>query len=70
MTVVPFPVQDHDELEPLLTAQDVAKLLNVRLKRVYELSVRELAIVLGPGTLRWRRREVLQWLEQRRPGKR
>lgn len=51
------------EMEPLLTAAQVARILSVRLKRVYELGIP--AVRLSEKTLRWRRSAVLTWLDQR-----
>ena len=53
-------------LEPLLTAADVASILSVRPKRVYELGIP--AVRLSEKTLRWRRSAVQTWLDQRTEG--
>ena len=52
----------------LLTATEVAQILNVRDKRVYQLNIP--AIRLTPRTLRWRRSTVEQWLADRTEGAR
>jgi predicted DNA-binding transcriptional regulator AlpA len=49
--------------EPLLTARDVAKLLSVPMKRVYELGIP--AVRLSTRSLRWRLSDVQQWIERR-----
>lgn len=51
-------------LEPLLTAAEVAKVLGVRPKRVYELGIP--AVRLSVKTLRWRLSDLEAWLDQRR----
>lgn len=50
--------------DPLLTAKEVAIILGVRPKRVYELGIP--AIRISPRTLRWRRSDVEEWIENRR----
>jgi predicted DNA-binding transcriptional regulator AlpA len=50
--------------EPLLRAVDVAALLSVPTKRVYELGIP--AVRLSQRCLRWRRADVERWLEGRR----
>jgi predicted DNA-binding transcriptional regulator AlpA len=49
--------------ESLLTASEVARILNVRPKRVYELGIP--AIRISPRSLRWRRSTVERWLAER-----
>jgi predicted DNA-binding transcriptional regulator AlpA len=51
------------ELEPLLTAEQVAKILGVRPKRVYELGIP--AVHLSARSLRWRPSQVAEWIQQR-----
>ncbi len=53
------------ELERLLSAPEVARLLDVRPKRVYEV-VGHLAVRLAPRTLRWRPSDIDAWLRARR----
>ena len=53
-------------LEPLLTAAEVAQVLGVRPKRVYELGIP--AVRLSEKTLRWRRSAVQTWLDERTEG--
>lgn len=60
------PAEPSEALEPLLTAAEVARLLGVRPKRVYELGIP--AVRLSEKTLRWRRSAVLSWLESRTEG--
>ena len=49
--------------EPLLTVKDVARMLNVPFKRVYELGIP--AVRLSARSLRWRLSDVQQWIERR-----
>jgi predicted DNA-binding transcriptional regulator AlpA len=49
--------------ESLLTAKDVARILNVPLKRVYELGIP--AVRLSARSLRWRLSDVQHWIEGR-----
>ena len=51
------------DLERLLTAEDVAAILAVRPKRVYELGIP--SVRLAVRTLRWRRIDVEAWLAAR-----
>lgn len=53
----------------LLTVKEVAEIIRVPWKRCYEL-LGDIAIELGPRTIRWRRADVLQWLEDRSRGRR
>ncbi len=62
----PADGQQTLDLDPLLTAADVARILSVRPKRVYELGIP--AIRLSEKCLRWRRSAVLAWLESRTEG--
>jgi predicted DNA-binding transcriptional regulator AlpA len=50
-------------LEPLLTAADVAKVLGVRPKRVYELAIP--AVKLSERSLRWRPSQLAAWIHER-----
>jgi predicted DNA-binding transcriptional regulator AlpA len=52
-------------LESLLKAPEVARILGVRYKRVYEL-VGNIAVRYAPRTLRWRPVDVQSWIEARR----
>jgi predicted DNA-binding transcriptional regulator AlpA len=54
---------DRAELEPLLTAREVAHILGVRDKRVYELGIP--AVRLSERSLRWRPSDVQRWIEER-----
>ena len=49
--------------EALLTAKDVARMLSVPLKRVYELGIP--AVRLSARSLRWRLSDVQHWIEGR-----
>ena len=49
--------------EPLLTVKEVATILNVPFKRVYELDIP--AVRIAARSLRWRRSDVQQWIERR-----
>jgi len=49
--------------EPLLTVKEVAAILNVPMKRVYELGIP--AVRLSARSLRWRSSDVKQWIEGR-----
>lgn len=53
-------------LEPLLTAAEVARILGVRPKRVYELGVP--AVRISEKCLRWRPSAVQAWLDSRSEG--
>lgn len=55
------------ELERLLSAPEVARLLDLRPKRVYEV-VGYLAVRLAPRTLRWRPSDIEAWLRGRKEG--
>jgi predicted DNA-binding transcriptional regulator AlpA len=52
------------ELGPLLTAVQVARILAVRPKRVYELGIP--AVRISSKSLRWRQEDLEIWLEQRK----
>ena len=49
--------------EALLTVKEVAAILNVPFKRVYELGIP--AVRLSTRSLRWRKSDVQQWIERR-----
>jgi len=49
--------------EPLLSVKEVARMLNVPFKRVYELGIP--AVRLSARSLRWRLSDVQQWIERR-----
>jgi predicted DNA-binding transcriptional regulator AlpA len=51
-------------LEPLLTATEVGRILGVRPKRVYELGIP--AVRISERALRWSRRDLEQWISQRK----
>jgi len=52
------------ELEGLLTADAVARILSVRPKRVYELGIPRVKV--SERCYRWRRDDVLAWIAARR----
>ncbi len=52
------------DLEPLLTAEEVAGILGVRTKRVYELGIP--CLRLSARSIRYRPAAVAAWLESRR----
>ena len=54
---------DGDTLRPLLTAKEVAAILGVRVKRVYELGIP--AVRISARQLRWRPSAVQQWIASR-----
>jgi hypothetical protein len=62
----PAPGLAQELIEPLLTAAEVARILAVRPKRVYELGIP--SVRLSEKCLRWRRSVVLAWLEARTEG--
>ena len=49
--------------EPLLNARDVARMLSVPVKRVYELGIP--AVRISTRSLRWRLSDVQKWIEGR-----
>ena len=59
--IVPIPAVMASE--PLLNARQVAAILNVPYKRVYELDIP--AVRLAARSLRWRKSDVQQWIERR-----
>lgn len=50
--------------QQLLTAREVAGVIGVNLKRVYELSIP--VIRISDRSLRWMRGDVLNWIKERR----
>ena len=56
---------DREDLATLLRAREVARILGVRDKRVYEL-VGHIAVRYAPRTLRWRPNDIHKWIEARR----
>lgn len=55
---------DAHESERLLTATEVAAILGVRPKRVYELGIP--CVRLSARSLRWERSALARWIEGRR----
>jgi predicted DNA-binding transcriptional regulator AlpA len=51
------------ELETLLTAEQVARVLGVRTKRVYELGIP--GVKLSERSLRWRPSQLAAWIHER-----
>jgi predicted DNA-binding transcriptional regulator AlpA len=51
-------------MNELLDAHEVAVLLKVRVKRVYELSIPTVRV--GPRTLRWSLSDIEAWLAERK----
>jgi predicted DNA-binding transcriptional regulator AlpA len=56
-------VGDGYDVEPLLTAADVAAILKVPVKSVYELPIPRVKI--SRRRIRWQPQEVLQFIERR-----
>ena len=56
-------VGDGYDMEPLLTAEEVGRLLRVPSKSVYELPIPR--IRLGPRRIRWRRCDVREYIDRR-----
>jgi predicted DNA-binding transcriptional regulator AlpA len=54
---------DSAALEQLLTAREVAALLKVRVKRVYELGLP--TVRLSSRSIRYRLSDVLKWIDKR-----
>ena len=52
------------DLPRLLNAKQVAELLGVRVKRVYELGIPH--VMLSTRSIRWSHDDVVRWIEQRR----
>ncbi len=59
--IEPPLVGDGYDIEPLLTAKEVAKILRVGLGRVYELPIPRLRF--GPQRIRWRLEDVRAYIE-------
>lgn len=53
------------DIEPLLTAAEVGRVLAIPTKRVYEV-VGHLAVQLAPHTLRWKASDLTALIEARR----
>ncbi len=62
-TVVPPLVGDGYDVEPLLTAADVAEILKVPVKSVYEMPIRRVRI--GTRRIRWRPADVREFIDRR-----
>jgi len=58
-----LPTLVPSRVESLLTVREVAEMLTVPVKRVYELGIP--AVRLSARSLRWRRADVRQWIEGR-----
>ena len=56
--------EKHLTAGTLLTAREVAQLLGVRIKRVYELPIKYVRI--SPRTKRWQYKDVLNWIDNRK----
>ncbi len=54
-------VGDGYDIEPLLTAKEVAKILRVGLGRVYDLPIPRFR--LGPQRIRWRAVDVKEYID-------
>jgi predicted DNA-binding transcriptional regulator AlpA len=57
------PAPTSVSLEPLMTAEQVAAVLGVSRKRVYELPIPSVRI--SPRAIRWRPSDVQRWLADR-----
>jgi hypothetical protein len=57
------PAVSDASLESLLTAAEVARILGVRLKRVYELGIP--AVKISERALRWRPSQLATWIRER-----
>lgn len=64
MSNFPALVGDGYDDEPLMTAKDVAAVLKLPAKAVYELPLPR--VVLGPRRIRWRPDDVRAFIERRR----
>ena len=62
-TVAPPLVGDGYDVEPLLTAAEVAEILNVPVKSVYEIPIRRVRI--GTRRIRWRPADVREFIDRR-----
>ena len=58
-----FTIVNTEVIEHLLTAKQVAEILNVRSKRVYELSIPSVRI--SERQVRWRLETVKRWIAER-----
>ena len=56
-------MKEHHQPNQLLTAKEVAEMLAVRVKRVYELDIP--FVQLSARSIRWRSVDVLAWIERR-----
>ena len=56
-------VGDGYDIEPLLTAEEVGRILRVPVKSVYELSLPR--VRLGTRRIRWRPRDVHEFINRR-----
>lgn len=54
----------NDSASELLTAKDVARLLNISIKRVYELEIPQ--VRLSAKTIRWRQSDLVTFIKRRR----
>ena len=60
----PLRLERPEAPDQLLTAAEVARWLNVKPKRVYELGIPTVRI--SERSLRWRPHDVTRWIEARR----
>lgn len=56
-------VGDGYDVEPLLTASEVAEILHLPMKSVYDLPIKR--VQLGPRRIRWRPEDVRAFIERR-----
>ncbi len=61
----PLAPADGAEIESLMTASEVGRLLHIPRKRAYEV-VGHLAVQIAPRTLRWRRADIVALIDARR----
>ncbi|MCH7753444.1 MAG: helix-turn-helix domain-containing protein [Planctomycetes bacterium] len=58
----------HKALSPLLTADDVAELLNISLRTIRRYCSQQMMIPepvrVGPRNVRWRPQDIEDWIEQ------
>ena len=59
----PDLVGDGYDIEPLMKAKDVAKVLGLEPKAVYDLPIKR--VRLGPRRIRWRPEDVRAFIERR-----
>ena len=64
MTLAEKGAADRPAVGRLLSAAEVAGLVSVSVKRVYELGIP--AVRLSTRSLRWQLNDVLTWIEERR----